>query len=113
MHSFNLFELIAEHENDEQLYYEFLRFPAMSSGIYRLSVGSTDLQQPHSEDELYYIIEGKAILQVEEEEIQVKPGSLVFVEAYKKHRFTTITEDLKILVIFAPAEYSLRKMQGE
>ncbi|RKP57943.1 cupin domain-containing protein [Cohnella endophytica] len=109
MKSFNLFDLIAENEYKEKLYFEFLRYPSMSSGIYQLAVGSKDLQEPHSEDELYYIIEGKAILKVEEEEIQVESGSLVFVEAYKKHQFTKITEDLKILVIFSPAEYSLQK----
>lgn len=110
MHSFTLSNLIGEMDQSKQLYHEFLRFPSMSTGIYRLAAGSEDLQQPHTEDELYYIIEGKAVMEVEQEEEPVKAGSFVFVEANKKHRFKMITEDLVILVIFSPAEYSLREV---
>jgi len=41
-------------------YLEFLRVPAMSAGIYTLAAGATDPQSPHKEDELYYVIRGKA-----------------------------------------------------
>jgi len=85
-------------------YEEFLRVPAMSAGLYVLPAGGVDGQTPHAEDELYYITEGRAHMTVGAEEITVAPGSFVFVEAGVEHRFHTISEDLSILVVFAPAE---------
>jgi mannose-6-phosphate isomerase-like protein (cupin superfamily) len=98
-----------QHKQSGQLYQEFLHVPAMSAGMYQLATGAIDSQQPHTEDELYYIVQGRAHLQVADEDIPVEPGSLVFVAATVEHRFHTITEDLNILVFFAPAEYSRRQ----
>ena len=85
-------------------YEEFLRVPAMSAGLYVLPAGSVDTQTPHTEDELYYILEGIAHMTVGDEEIPVAKGSYVFVEAGVVHRFHSISEDITILVFFAPAE---------
>ncbi len=57
---------------------------------------------------MYYIVQGRAQIQVGEEDMFVEPGSLVFVAANVDHRFHTIIEDLMVLVFFAPAEYSHR-----
>ncbi len=106
MNKFTLPDIIAAREQAGQLYHEFLRIPTMSAGLYQLVAGSSDPQQPHTEDELYYIVQGRAQIQVGEEHIQVEPGSLIFVAANIDHRFHTIIEDLTVLVFFAPAEYS-------
>jgi mannose-6-phosphate isomerase-like protein (cupin superfamily) len=87
-------------------YYEFLHVPAMSAGVYELGVGEVDTQQPHTEDELYYVVSGKATLLVGETDQLVEAGSMVYVAAHVIHRFHTITEALTILVFFAPAEYT-------
>jgi mannose-6-phosphate isomerase-like protein (cupin superfamily) len=81
----------------------------MSMGLYQLEAGATDPQQPHTEDEVYYIVQGQGQIQVGEEHTAVGPGSIVFVAANVEHRFHTIIEDLTILVFFAPAEYSQRE----
>jgi quercetin dioxygenase-like cupin family protein len=91
-------------------YYEFLRTPSMSAGLYKLNKGQRDYQKPHTEDEIYIIIEGKASFQKEAETIEVNKGDILFVEANKEHRFYDITEDLTTLVIFAPAEYTNKNM---
>ncbi len=93
-------------EQSRELYHEFLRVPSMSAGVYQLAAGAVDLQEPHTEDELYHILQGRAQLQVGDESIPVEAGSIVFVSAGVEHRFHTITEDLTVLVFFAPAEYS-------
>ena len=108
LNAFTLSNLIAAREQSRDLYHEFLHVPSMSAGVYQLTAGTTDPQEPHTEDELYYIVQGKAQLKVANEDIPVEPGSLVFVAANVEHRFHTITEDLTVLVFFAPAEYSLR-----
>jgi len=109
MHAaFTLSNLITARTNSGDLYHEFLRVPTISAGLYQLSAGSTDPQQPHTEDEIYYIAQGHAHIQLGDEHLPVETGSLVFVPALLEHRFHSITEDLTILVFFAPAEYSLR-----
>lgn len=97
---------IAEQGRSERPYTEFLRVPAMSAGVYVLPAGAADPQQPHTEDELYIVLRGRARIQVAEEDAEVGPGVAVFVPANVVHRFHSIEEDLSVLVLFAPAEYS-------
>jgi mannose-6-phosphate isomerase-like protein (cupin superfamily) len=111
MDAFTLSGLMAAREQAGQRYHEFLRVPAMSAGIYYLAAGASDPQQPHTEDELYYIVQGRALLRRGDEDIPVEAGSLVFVAANVEHRFHTISADLTVLVFFAPAEYSRRASQ--
>ena len=106
MNAFTFSDLIAAKEQTGELYHEFLRVPTMSAGVYQLTAGSTDPQEPHTEDEVYYIVQGQARIQVATEHTPVKAGSIVFVAANVDHRFHSITEDLTVLVFFAPAEYS-------
>lgn len=87
-------------------YFEFLRVPSMSCGVYVLPKGGPDPQSPHQEDEVYHIVQGRAWLRVGQEDRQVRPGSLVYVPARVEHRFHGIEEDLAALVFFASAESS-------
>ena len=106
MQAYKLVDLINQQNQTGQNYLEFLRVPALSAGLYMLSPGEVDTQEPHTEDEIYYIISGRASILVDQESRAVEAGSLVFVKANVKHHFHTITEDLRVLVIFAPAEYT-------
>ncbi len=108
MDAFQLADLTAQRQRSGQLYHEFLRVPAMSAGVYQLAAGSVDPQEPHTEDELYYVVEGRGQIRVDNEDRPVETGSLVFVAANVVHRFHSITEDMTVLVFFAPAEYSQR-----
>jgi mannose-6-phosphate isomerase-like protein (cupin superfamily) len=87
-----------------QRYYEFMRVPDLSAGIYVLAAGSTDPQSPHTEDELYYVVGGRALGTGGNETRPVVPGSLVFVPASVPHRFHDIVQRLELLVVFGPAE---------
>jgi len=87
-----------------KLYREFLRVPSMSAGLYVLPAGGTDPQHPHHQDEMYYVVRGRAHFQAGDEDREVSSGSLVFVGAELDHQFHDITEELAVLVFFAPAE---------
>jgi len=88
----------------EKLYREFLRVPSMSAGLYVLPPGGTDPQHPHHEDEMYYVVRGRARFQAGEEDTEVSAGSVLFVAAEVEHKFYDIAEELAVLVFFAPAE---------
>lgn len=109
MNAYEISELLQKQADSGELYHEFIREPSMSIGVYHLPAGGTDPQQPHSEDEAYYIVSGRGQIRVGDEDRSVSEGSVVFVPAEVEHRFHSIEADLVILVFFAPAEYSLRK----
>ena len=90
--------------SQDKPYREFLRVPSMSAGVYVLPAGATDLQKPHSEDEIYYVIRGRARFKAAEEDHEISGGSVLFVAAEVEHHFYDITEELAVLVFFAPAE---------
>ena len=107
MEAFDLSQIMEGHAQEGQLYHEFLRSDHLSAGVYCLAAGSADPQQPHTEDEIYYVIKGRASVRVNDEDRPVQEGSTIFVAKGVEHRFHSITEDLTILVIFAPPRRSL------
>lgn len=106
MESWDLADLLARHAASEQPYLEFLRSPSLSAGLYVLERGATDVQQPHTEDEVYYVVSGAGRVTVGDETKDVAAGSVIFVGATVPHRFHDIAERLDILVFFAPPEGS-------
>jgi len=104
MKSYALVDLLAQHNAAGNLWMEFLRVPSLSAGIYRLPAGSVDPQKPHTEDEVYYVIEGAGSFTCDGETISATGGAAIYVAAHAEHRFYDITADLTILVLFAPAE---------
>ena len=109
MQAFELDQLISQRKTKNKLYLEFLKVPDLSMGLYVLPAGGTDPQSPHTEDEVYYVVSGRAKILVAEENRDVQTGSIVYVAKNVAHRFHSIEEDLMVLVFFAPAEYSNAK----
>ncbi len=97
-------EIDVERARTGKAYREFLRVPAMSVGLYVLGVGAVDPQRPHHEDEIYYVVRGKARFRAGKQDQEVVPGSVLFVAREVEHRFYDIKEELAVLVFFAPAE---------
>ena len=97
-------EVDRERASTGKLYREFLRLPAMSGGLYVLPAGATDPQKPRREDEMYYVIRGRARFRAGDQDAEVSTGSVLFVAAEVEHRFYNISEELAVLVFFAPAE---------
>ena len=109
MDAFDLSEIVDGHSRLGQPYYEFFRTSTLSLGLYVLRAGQPDPQAPHTEDEVYYVIQGRGSIQVANEDRSVAVGSTVFVAAGVEHRFHSITEDLTILVFWSPPRRSQAK----
>src|SRR6266508_935001 len=106
MQAYELTQLISQRADSNKLYLEFLKVPDLSMGLYVLPAGGADPQSPHTEDEVYYVVGGKAKILVAEENRDVQAGSIIYVAKNVEHRFHSIEEELTVLVLFAPAEYS-------
>lgn len=85
---------------------EFQRADDISTGLYVLDIGESDEQEPHTEDEIYVCMSGRAKFVTPNGECEVRPGTVIFVPAHEEHRFVAITERLSLVVVFAPAEGS-------
>jgi mannose-6-phosphate isomerase-like protein (cupin superfamily) len=103
--AFLLADALARLATDRHDFAELYRSPSgsLSLTVARWPAGSVDDQQPHTEDEIYYLAAGRARLIVAGERVLVGPGSVAFVAAGVEHRFTEIAEDLEVLVFWSPA----------
>jgi mannose-6-phosphate isomerase-like protein (cupin superfamily) len=97
---------LSEVREEGKAYVEFLRTRDLSLGVYRLLAGAGDSQQPHGEEEIYYVASGRARFRAADHDVEVKAGDILFVPAKEPHRFHDIQEDLELLVFFAPPEGS-------
>ncbi|MFF0435080.1 cupin domain-containing protein [Streptomyces sp. NPDC004327] len=104
MKAFRLDELDAERAANEGAYLQFLRERNMSVGLYALDAGQTDPQGTHRQDEVYFVVSGRASITVGDETTSVARGSVVYVPAGVPHKFHHISEDLRVLVVFSPPE---------
>ena len=100
---FQLDELNRKFSDKQVEYQEFLKVPNLSCGLYRLKAGSKDMQGPHEDDEVYYVLEGKARLRTDGQEHDIGPGSVLYIRATSIHSFFEIDEDMTLLVFFASA----------
>ena len=101
---FDLAQLQKQLSNAPVQYKEFLKVPALSCGLYRLGVGARDMQSPHDEDEIYFVLSGKAKMKLGDTERLVEPGNLLYVGATETHSFFEIIEEMTLLVFFATSK---------
>ena len=95
-----LAELVAKSEQRGTPYLEFLRVPQLSCGIYRLDASARDNQSAHDEDEVYFVLRGRARFVVDGKATPIQPGSILYVPADTAHEFVDIEEELALLVFF-------------
>lgn len=106
MDVFDLAQIVGGHSENGELYHEFFKAKRVSVGLYGLKAGETDPQSPHTEDEIYYIVSGIGTIEIDGEHREVSAGAVIYVEEHVPHSFHTITEDLSIIVVFAPPRHS-------
>jgi len=98
-------DLLRQRADLHRPYLRFLLEASMSMGLYELPAGGEDDQTPHKLDEVYYIMQGRATLVVADDEVAVKPGSIIYVKTQVPHQFKQIKEALQVLVIFSKTEH--------
>ena len=83
---------------DGKLYAELFRHGTLTVEIY--APKGTDLQQPHTRDELYIVASGRGWFSVEGQRLEFSPGDALFAAAGEVHRFEDFTDDLIVWVVF-------------
>ena len=97
-------DLRALQKRGARAYHEAFRSEALSLGVYALPAGGRDAQRPHAEDELYFVLSGRAELVSPRKRVVLRAGAIAFVAAGVPHRFERIGRDFVVAVAFAPPE---------
>jgi mannose-6-phosphate isomerase-like protein (cupin superfamily) len=98
---FELQDLVKKLEKERGYFLDFLKVRDLEAGIIVLHPGQEDTQEPHSADELYYVIEGTGFIELGNANKPVKKGSIIFVPAGLPHKFYGNKEDVVVLYMFA------------
>ncbi|MFO7926498.1 MAG: cupin domain-containing protein [Halobacteriota archaeon] len=108
-------ELITELENEDIQHAEVLDKESVFIEIGRYPTSSP--KNPHTEDEIYYIISGSGMIRVGDETYEVEAGDVVFVDQGIEHDFFNIDEEITALTIFVgsdnPSSYSIREHKND
>lgn len=101
--SYQLADLMERLEASGRRYLPFIRVSTLHAGIYSLPAAAEDQQQPHNQDELYYVVKGKSKFTAGDDVYDVEAGTILYVRAEVAHHFHDIEEDLDIVVFFSTA----------
>lgn len=95
---------LAVPEGEPSRYREHHRGVGLSVGTYCIPVGGKDGQHPHTEDLVYLVVRGRARLRSGAGDVQVGPGTVIYVAAREQHHLVDVSEDLSVVVVFGTAE---------
>jgi len=103
--------LITELEDEGHQFAEVLETESVTIEVGRYPTSAP--KNPHTEDEIYYIVSGSGTIRVGDETYDVESGDVVFVESGLEHDFFDIEEEITALTIFVgsdtPSSYSIRE----
>src|SRR5215469_10923183 len=78
---FELNKLLSELDGQGGYFIDFISNRGIQAGIIRLHPGENDSQEPHSVDEVYYVIEGNGLIKLDGKDHEIRQGTSIFVPA--------------------------------
>jgi mannose-6-phosphate isomerase-like protein (cupin superfamily) len=93
---FELEKLMSKLEDEGNYFLTFVNLHSIQAGILRLRPSEEDVQEPHSSDEIYFVIRGNGFIQVNNRKHKLIPNSFIYIPANVEHRFYGNTEELLV-----------------
>jgi mannose-6-phosphate isomerase-like protein (cupin superfamily) len=91
-------EAMKQIPDGDSRFAEIFRHGSLRLEIY--APRSRDPQQPHKQDEIYFVVKGEGIFVNGETRQPFGPGDVMFAAAGEVHRFEDFTDDFYTWVIF-------------
>lgn len=91
---------LSELKNRKQYFIDCINTNRIQAGVMLLHPGEDDIQEPHSIDEVYYIVQGNGFIKIEKKDHEIKPGTIIFIPANVEHKFHGNNQDLVIFYVF-------------
>ncbi len=85
-------------------YVEQYRTGQLSVGTYAIDQDATGAQSVHTEDEVYVVVSGAAVLTTPDGDLPAGRGTVLVVPAGVQHRFINVQRDFRVVVVYAPPE---------
>jgi mannose-6-phosphate isomerase-like protein (cupin superfamily) len=100
-HMCQLNDILSELDNNDGYFRDFINTEHIEAGILRLYVNDIDTQEPHPVDEVYFVIRGDGMINVNGKDYPIKEGTSIYAPAGTEHRFQRNSEDLVVFYALA------------
>ena len=97
---FDLSTYLEKIKTGSSYFHTFINRDSLAAGVLVLQSGEEDMQTPHENDEVYYIISGNGFLKIKDKDYKVSKDKLFFVAKNVEHCFHGNTKELKVLYFF-------------
>ena len=102
---FNLKDNLDKIKKDNSYFHTFINKDSLAAGILFLKPGEEDTQEPHENDEVYFVISGNGYLKIKNKNYKVSKEKLFFVAKGVPHYFHSNTKDLNVLYFFGSSDF--------
>ena len=97
---FNIDEYIEKIRKGNQYFHTFINRDSLAAGVLALQTGEEDTQEPHENDEVYFILEGDGFLKIKDKDYPVSKNKMYFVAKNIEHYFHGNSKELVVLYFF-------------
>jgi|ERR671923_1013622 mannose-6-phosphate isomerase-like protein (cupin superfamily) len=94
-------DLIHKMDLDDSEFLNFFELEHLQIGILRLKPGEQDMQEPHSSDEVYLVLDGDGFIEIGKKAYSLKKDLFIFVPAEVKHKFYGNTREILVIYFFS------------
>jgi len=97
---FDLTSYLGKIKKSSSYFYTFINKSSLAAGLLLLQPGEKDTQEPHDNDEIYYVISGDGFLKIKNKDYEISKDKIFFVEKNVDHYFHGNSKELKVLYFF-------------
>jgi len=97
---YNIIDYIKKIKKGNSYFHTFLDNESLAAGVLSLKPGEEDTQEPHTSDEIYYILEGNGYLKINKKDYKISPRMTYYVPKNVEHYFFGNTKQLVVLYFF-------------
>ncbi|MDH3766534.1 MAG: cupin domain-containing protein [Nitrosopumilus sp.] len=97
---FDLTSYLGKIKKSSSYFYTFINKSSLAAGLLLLQPGEKDTQEPHDNDEIYYVISGDGFLKIKNKDYKISKDKIFFVEKNVDHYFHGNSKELKVLYFF-------------
>jgi mannose-6-phosphate isomerase-like protein (cupin superfamily) len=97
---YDISDYIEKIKTENSYFNTFINTENLAAGVLVLQPGEKDTQEPHDNDEVYYIIKGDGFLKIKNKDYLIEKNKIYFVKQKTEHFFHDNTKELVALYFF-------------